>query len=112
MDRLASPERRLVLAAAASALLPAGARAQSTSVANIATIGDPGSIDPMPFTADLVSEIDQHIHETLFIFDPALNFFPVLAAAMPTIAADGRQYTIPLRTDAMFHDGSTMVADD
>jgi peptide/nickel transport system substrate-binding protein len=115
MDRLASPERRLVLAAAASALLPgATARGQSApaSVANIATIGDPGSLDPMPFTADLVSEIDQHIHETLYIFDPSLHFFPVLASAMPTISADGRHYVIPLRTDARFHDGSLMVADD
>jgi peptide/nickel transport system substrate-binding protein len=113
MDRLASPERRVLLAAAASALLPMTARAQSpASVANIATIGDPGSLDPMPFTADLVSEIDQHIHETLYIFDPSLNFSPVLASAMPTISADGRTYTIPLRTDAHFHDGSLMVADD
>ncbi len=66
----------------------------------------------MPFTADLVSEIDQHIHETLYIFDPSLHFFPVLAAALPEISADGKQYTIKLRTDARFHDGSTMTADD
>ena len=112
MDRLASSERRLLLAAAAGALLPGASRAQGTSVANIATIGDPGSLDPMPFTADLVSEIDQHVHETLYIFDPSLNFSPVLASAMPAISENGKRYVIPLRANVRFHDGSMMVADD
>jgi peptide/nickel transport system substrate-binding protein len=84
--------------------------ASAASSITIATVGDPGSLDPMPFTADLVSEIDQHIHETLYIFDPSLHFFPVLASALPEISADGKVYTIKLRTDARFHDGSTMVA--
>jgi peptide/nickel transport system substrate-binding protein len=106
--------RRAALAGAAAAVLPwarAGARPATTSI-TVATIGDPGSLDPMPFTADLVSEIDQHIHETLYIFNPGLHFFPVLAAALPEISADGKQYIIRLRTDARFHDGSTMTADD
>lgn len=116
VERLVSPQRRLLLATAGSALLPGiMVRAQTaggTSVANIATIGDPGSLDPMPFTADLVSEIDQHMHETLYIFDPSLNFLPVLASAMPAISDGGKQYTILLRNDVRFHDGSLMVAED
>ena len=116
MGAQAKFHRRALLAGGAAALLPwARAGAQSNAPASsitIATVGDPGSLDPMPFTADLVSEIDQHIHETLYIFDPSLHFFPVLAAALPEISADGKQYTIKLRTDARFHDGSTMGADD
>jgi peptide/nickel transport system substrate-binding protein len=114
MEQPATLPRRTVLAAGASAALPwVPARAQSTaSVITIATVGDPGSLDPMPFTADLVSEIDQHIHETLYIFDPGLHFFPLLAAALPEISADGRQYVIKLRTGVRFHDGSTMDAED
>jgi len=108
--------RRTLLGGGAVALLPwSRAGAQSTPAANsitIATVGDPGSLDPMPYTADLVSEIDQHIHETLYIFDPALQFFPVLASALPDISADGKRYTIKLRTDARFHDGTVMNADD
>src|ERR1700751_5490376 len=107
--------RRSVLASGALALLPLGARAQapaSASSITIATVGDPGSLDPMPFTADLVSEIDQHIHETLYIFNPALEFFPLLASALPEISADGKQYTIGLRTGVRFHDGTTMNAAD
>jgi peptide/nickel transport system substrate-binding protein len=102
MEQPATLPRRTVLAAGASAALPwVPARAQSTaSVITIATVGDPGSLDPMPFTADLVSEIDQHIHETLYIFDPGLHFFPLLAAALPEVSAAGKQYSIKLRTDA------------
>ncbi len=113
MNTLVTLDRRSVLAGAAATLLPtAGPRAQAPTIATIATIGDPGSLDPMPFTADLVSEIDQHIHETLYIFDPSLQFHPVLAAAMPEVSPDGRDYTIRLRTDARFHDGTMMNADD
>lgn len=113
MHNQATFHRRTVLAGGAAALLPwAHAAAQGASSITIATVGDPGSLDPMPFTADLVSEIDQHIHETLYIFDPALHFFPVLASALPDISADGKRYTIPLRSDVRFHDGSTMNADD
>ena len=113
MHNQASFNRRTVLAGGAASLLPwARASAQGTSSITVATVGDPGSLDPMPYTADLVSEIDQHIHETLYIFDPALHFFPVLATALPDISPDGKRYTIPLRTDARFHDGSMMIADD
>ncbi len=108
--------RRTLLAAGATTLLPwshaSAQSAPSASVATIATVGDPASLDPMPFTADLVSEIDQHIHETLYIFDPSLHFFPLLASALPDISPDGKRYTINLRTDARFHDGTTMNADD
>ena len=107
-------QRRAILAASAGAFLPSvPARAQTPPrVITIATVGDPGSLDPMPFTADLVSEIDQHIHETLYIFDPNLHFFLLLTAAFPEISADGKHYVIRLRTEVCFHDASLMEADD
>jgi peptide/nickel transport system substrate-binding protein len=114
MEQPKSLQRRAVLAAGAAALVPsvpAGAQTPAR-VITIATVGDPGSLDPMPFTADLVSEIDQHIHETLYIFDPTLHFFPLLAVALPEVSADGKQYVIKLRKDARFHDASLMQADD
>src|SRR6478609_6709824 len=98
MNQQSKFHRRTLLAAGATTLLPwSHASAQSNpsaSVATIATVGDPASLDPMPFTADLVSEIDQHIHETLYIFDPSLHFFPLLASALPDISSDGKRYTI------------------
>jgi len=116
MDRPRLPERRLVIAGALSSLLPlARARAQSTggtSVLNIATVGEPNSLDPMADTSGLLSELLEPMFELLYIFTPALQFAPVLAAALPEVSADGKRYTIPLRTDVHFHDGTMMTADD
>jgi len=118
MDKVVSPERRRFLAATAASLLPLrGALAQGTPAAavragNIAVIGEPGSIDPMLTLADLVNQIDQHFFETLYYMDPLFHIGPVLAAAMPEISSDGLRYTIPLRENVPFHDGTIMVADD
>lgn len=108
-----SSRRALLLGAAASTVLPAlRARAQSTSVLNIATTGDPGPLDPTPVTSDLLSEITQLFYETLYIFGPDYSVAPLLAAALPEISDDGKRYVIKLRAGVPFHDGSVMNADD
>src|SRR5580658_3121064 len=118
MDKIVSPERRRFLAATAASMLPVrAALAQNSATAparagNIAVIGEPGSIDPMLTLADLVNEIDQHFFETLYYMDPLFHIGPVLAATMPDISSDGLRYTIPLRENVPFHDGTVMVADD
>ncbi len=113
MDKLASPERRLLLASAAAALLPAGrAAAQQPTVANIAIVAEPGQLEPMIFTADLLTEILQHFYEPLYAIDSKFHIRPVLAADMPTVSADAKTYTIKLRTGVPFHDGTIMTSDD
>lgn len=109
MDR-----RTFLLSSAATATIAASlrARAQGTSVLNVATTGDPGPLDPTPVTSDLLSEITQHFYETLYIFAPDFSIAPLLASALPQISADGKEYTIPLRTGVPYHDGTTMNADD
>ncbi len=109
MDR-----RAFLVGSAAAATIAASlrARAQGASVLNVATTGDPGPLDPTPVTSDLLSEITQHFYETLYIFAPDFSISPLLAAALPKISADGKEYVIPLRTGVPFHDGSTMNADD
>ena len=106
--------RTFLLGSAATATITASlrARAQGASVLNVATTGDPGPLDPTPVTSDLLSEITQHFYETLYIFAPDFSIAPLLAAALPKISADGKEYLIPLRTGVPFHDGSTMNADD
>ena len=105
--------RALMLGSAASILLPTWrARAQATSVLNIATSGDPGPLDPTPVTSDLLSEITQLFYETLYIFGPDYGIAPLLAAELPEISEDGKRYVIRLRSGVPFHDGSTMNADD
>jgi oligopeptide transport system substrate-binding protein len=48
----------------------------------------------------------------LYAYDPANEFFPDLAAELPTMSDDGLVYTVPLRQGVKFHNGREMVADD
>jgi peptide/nickel transport system substrate-binding protein len=93
-----------------------GARAEASPPSQgaivIATIGEPGPLDPTIVTSDLVSIISQHIFETLYAFDGGWEVRPLLAAALPQEAAGGTEYTIPLRSGVRFHDGALMTAAD
>ncbi len=81
-------------------------------VINVATIGEPPTLDPMVSTADLVGIVTQHIFETLYTFDKNWKVTPLLAESLPEISADGKTYTIKLRTGIKFHDGSEMSSKD
>ncbi|MCB8819670.1 ABC transporter substrate-binding protein [Microvirga rosea] len=84
----------------------------SGGVINVATVGEPPTMDPMVSTADLVGIVTQHFYETLFTFDKNWKVTPLLAEAMPEITEAGKVYTIKLRRDVTFHDGSPMAAED
>mgnify|MGYP001350260336 FL=1 len=81
-------------------------------VIDVATIGEPPTLDPVSSTADLVGIISQHVFETLYTFDKAWAPTPLLAASLPEISADGTVYRIPLRTGVKFHDGTVMTSKD
>lgn len=81
-------------------------------IVNVATIGEPPTLDPMTSTADLVGIITQHVFETLYTFDANWVATPLLAASIPDISEDGQTYTIALREGVTFHDGSDMSAED
>ena len=97
-------------AAALAALGPA--RAQAAGVITVATIGEPGPLDPTIATSDLVSIITQHVFETLYCFDGAWRVRPLLADGLPTVSPDGLRYAVKLRPGVVFHDGSPMTAED
>lgn len=102
-----------VVAALAGIALPNFAVAQTEGGAiDVATIGEPPTLDPMTSTADLVGIITQHMFETLYTFDANWAVVPLLAADMPEISEDGTVYTIALREGVTFHDGSDMTAED
>jgi len=93
--------------------LPAMAEAQTRGgIINVATIGEPPTLDAMVSTADLVGMISQHIFETLYTFDADWRPVPLLAASLPQISEDGKIYTIKLRENVKFHDGSLMSSAD
>ena len=81
-------------------------------VINVATIGEPPTLDPMASTADLVGIVTQHIFETLYTFDKDWKPTPLLAESLPEISADGKIYAVKLRSGIKFHDGSDMASDD
>ncbi|WEX08864.1 ABC transporter substrate-binding protein [Chelativorans sp. AA-79] len=90
----------------------AGLAQEKGGVINVATIGEPPTLDPMTSTADLVGIVTQHVFETLYTFDANWAVTPLLAASLPEISDDGKTYTIPLREGLTFHDGSAMDSED
>jgi peptide/nickel transport system substrate-binding protein len=93
--------------------LPSAIMAQEKGgVINVATIGEPPTLDPMSSTADLVGIVTQHIFETLYTFDKGWKVTPLLAESLPEISADGKTYTIKLRTGIKFHDDTDMTSED
>lgn len=99
------------LTVALMAIAPATAQQRGGAI-NVATIGEPPTLDPMVSSTDIVGMIGQHIYETLFTFDKDWKTTPLLADGMPTISADGRIYTIKLRPGVTFHDGQAMTSND
>jgi peptide/nickel transport system substrate-binding protein len=103
----------LLAAAVLAAALPAPAQEQKTGgVLNIATIGEPPTLDPGATTADVVGMIGQHFFETLYAFGHGFAVKPLLAAAMPDVTDAGKIYTIPLRKGVKFHNGKEMTSAD
>jgi peptide/nickel transport system substrate-binding protein len=104
---------KVVMLAGALALgaMPALAQ-QKGGVVNVATVGEPPTLDPMASTADLVGIITQHFFETLFTFDKNWKVTPLLAESLPEVSEDGKVYTIKLRQGVTFHDGSAMTSED
>jgi ABC-type transport system substrate-binding protein len=52
------------------------------------------------------------LYNGLYGLDEHLDPIPVLAAGPPAISADGLTWTVTLREDVRFHDGTTLGADD
>ncbi len=105
----------LILAAILCALPVSGAGESGTGkggVLNVATIGEPPTLDPTVATLDVVGMISRHYFESLYALGEGFVLKPLLAAKMPEVSADGRVYTIPLRKGVKFHNGKEMTADD
>lgn len=58
------------------------------------------------------SYVDYAIYNALYTANNKLAMVPDLAASLPTTSADGLTWTVKLRTDVKFHDGTSMTADD
>ncbi|MBT9432879.1 hypothetical protein JZM24_13405 [Candidatus Sodalis endolongispinus] len=91
---------------------PLQAADTGNGVINVATIGEPPTLDPMATTTDLVAMISQHLFETLYTFNAKWEVVPLLAQSLPTVSADGKNYDIPLCANIHFHNGKLMTPAD
>ena len=68
----------------------------------------------MSNAADNVPTVEaiQFLHNALYEYNEAIEVRPLLAKSLADISADGLVWTMPLRDDVTFHDGTPMTADD
>jgi ABC-type transport system substrate-binding protein len=103
-------------AATASPVQPSGSA--STTPAAPASADFKYLIDGEPTTfAGVANDLptayfDYAFYNALYTADNKLNMVPDIAASLPTTSADGLTWTVKLRTDVKFHDGTLMTADD
>ncbi|MBW6399256.1 ABC transporter substrate-binding protein [Roseomonas sp. HJA6] len=102
-------------AAVLGALTPASLLHAQPAAGSTLTIGIPG----VPATMDPVNQINhdwmvttQLIFENLIEFDIDGKLKPQLAAALPTISADGLTYDFTLRPGVTFSNGQPFTAED
>lgn len=50
--------------------------------------------------------------DPLYFLNQSFQYEPAVAAALPTVSADGYEYTIPLKHGVKWHDGVEVTADD
>lgn len=110
MQRRTALSSLVALGAAGAGLGPA--HAQAKSALNLAMVAEPPTLDIQSTPADLVCIIMQHVYEPLFTFDAKAALVPMLAEAMPRISADGKLYSITLRSGVKLHNGRDLNADD
>ena len=103
---------------ATSLLLLAGCSGSSGSTATSGSSGSltvaipaaPDTLDPAITQSRYASAILPNYCEKLYDITPNQEIVPMLATALPTTSADGKTYTINLRSGVTFNDGTTFDA--
>ena len=73
--------------------------------------GEPATLDPILQSTGAEAEVLQYVARSLFDFDAGLHLVPGLAQGLD-VSADGLDYTIRLRAEAVWEDGSPVTARD
>ncbi len=104
----------------AAALLTALALSIPSAHAQTATVvvpQEPGSLLPHFDLLSIAHEAQNLVFQRLFVIGPDGDYLPELAAEVPTLengglSADGTTYTVRLRPEARWHDGTPVTAAD
>ncbi len=76
-------------------------------------VGSPERINPLLAPAnDVDLDLSRIVYAGLLKFDGNLNLGPDLAAGLPEISPDGKTYTVKLKPNVFWQDGTELTADD
>ncbi len=75
-------------------------------------IGQPRFINPLLSNTDTDDSIIKLVFAGLYKYDGNGQIVPDLAEGMPQLSEDGREYTVKLRSNAQWHNGLPVTADD
>ncbi len=77
----------------------------------VGTIANASTLDPADAYGFWAGNLLYNLGDRLYAYQlGTTTLIPQLAAAMPTVSPDGLTYTIPLRQDVQFHDGTPFNA--
>lgn len=75
-------------------------------------IGQPRFINPLLATTDTDRSIVKLVFAGLYKLDAKGNVVPDMAEGMPTVSENGQEYTVKIKLNAQWHDGTPVTADD
>ena len=75
-------------------------------------MANPTSLDPLKYNVFGSFNVYSLVYSTLYRWDEDGNLHPELASDQPEVSEDGLRYTIPLRDDVTWHDGSRFTSED
>jgi peptide/nickel transport system substrate-binding protein len=109
--------RTRALAATLIATLVLSLPVAHAQTATVLVPQEPGSLLPHFDLLSIAHEAQNLVFQRLFVIGPEGEYLPELAAEVPTLengglSADGTSYTIRLRPEARWHDGTPVTARD
>ncbi len=75
-------------------------------------IGQPRFINPLLATSDTDQAIIKLVFSGLYRLDSNGEVVPDLAESFPAVSEDGLEYTVKIKNNAQWHDGTPVTADD
>lgn len=78
----------------------------------IGVLGTVENVDPAAAPTPIGWEIKLNTMSGLYVFDEENTLVPLIAEGEPEVSADGLEYTVNIRPDLTFPDGSPLTAED